>query len=240
VHGIDGLVVVTDFADERILDVIHEIRGENPEYTVMKAMLSEGSTFIDVGANFGTFSLLASRLVGPKGQVIAIEPQLRLVQFIRESIGLSGITNCVVKQAAVSRETGTREFHIPAGDSGRAGFFASFSARREHESSRVPVESLTSLIGSPRGSVVLKIDVEGSEMRVLDGANEFLRINHPAIIIELNPWSAAAAKTSTREIVDRLLGLGYRTFYDVSRFPNEIQPELIPRDRQLNIVATAQ
>ena len=63
IRGIDGLTVVTDFADERILEVIHEIRGENPEYRVMRSLLSPGGTFVDVGANFGTFSLLASRQV---------------------------------------------------------------------------------------------------------------------------------------------------------------------------------
>src|SRR5690349_9738865 len=42
IHGIDGLVVFADFDDERILDVIHEIRGENPEYRVMSEMLKPG------------------------------------------------------------------------------------------------------------------------------------------------------------------------------------------------------
>lgn len=237
VRGIDGLVVVTDFADERVLDVIHEVRGENPEYLVMKALLIEGSAFVDVGANFGTFSLLASRLVGKSGQVIAIEPQLRLVQFLRESIGLSGITNCVVKQSAVSREKGTREFFIPADDSGRAGFFESFSGLEKHDSTRVPVDTLGSLVGEISSSLVVKIDVEGSEMRVLDGANEFIRTHRPAMIIELNPLSAAASGASSIEIVDRLVQLGYDWFSTAESFPAVVSSESLPLERQFNLVA---
>lgn len=237
VHGIDGLVVVTDFADERVLEVIHEIRGENPEYRVMKALLTEGSTFIDVGANFGTFSLLASRLIGTKGRVIAIEPQPRLVQLIKESIGLSGATNCIVKQSAVSRESGTREFMIPVGDSGRAGFFKSFSGQRAHETTHVPVDRLARVVGQVSAPVVLKIDVEGSEMRVLDGANEFIRAHRPAIIVEINPESAAAAGTSTIEIVDRLDRLGYEFFSTTESFPANVRRDSLPLRRQFNLVA---
>ena len=237
VRGINGLLVVTDFADERVLDVIHEIRGENAEYIVMKALLTEGSTFVDVGANFGTFSLLASQLVGKNGRVIAIEPQLRLVQFIRESIGLSGITNCVVLQSAVSREKGTREFFIPAGDSGRAGFFKSFSGQHQHESTRVPVDTLASLVGDISGSIVVKIDVEGSEMRVLDGANEFIREHRPKIIIEINPSSAAASGVSPVEIVNRLAMLGYDSFSTAESFPAAVPRDSLPLTRQFNLVS---
>ena len=238
VRGIDGLVVVTDFADERILEVIHEIRGENPEYLVMKALLTEGSTFVDVGANFGTFSLLASRLVGKKGRVIAIEPQLRLVQFIKESIGLSGVTNCLVKQSAVSRDKGEEEFLIPVEDSGRAGFFESFSGQVEHAKIRVPVDTLGSLVGEVRGNVIVKIDVEGSEMRVLDGANEFIRAHCPAIMIEINPASAAAAGVSPIEIVGRLAQVGYDSFSTVESFPAVLSRDSLPLMRQFNLVAT--
>jgi hypothetical protein len=114
IRGIDGLTVVTDFADERILEVIHEIRGENPEYRVMQSLLSPGATFVDVGANFGTFSLLGSRLVGVSGKVIAIEAQARLTAMIAESVASSGVTNCEIVNAAAGRTKGPRPFSCPA------------------------------------------------------------------------------------------------------------------------------
>ena len=237
IRGIDGLKVVADFADERILEVIHEIRGENPEYRVMKSLLPPGGTFIDVGANFGTFSLLASRLVGASGHVIAIEPQARLSSMIRKSAELSGVTNCEVMQVACGRDKATLELLVPSDDSGRAGFYSGFSGRMKHATEKVDVIPLDSL--DLENVSMIKIDVEGSEMDVLDGAVATLQRRKPALMIELNPWSAAAAGKSPRDVVDRLASLGYTSLSIVDRYPEVIHSWELPLDRQLNVVATA-
>jgi FkbM family methyltransferase len=235
IRGIDGLTVVADFADERILEVIHEIRGENPEYRVLKSLLSAGGTFIDVGANFGTFSLLASRMVGANGRVIAIEPQTRLVAMIRESASLSGVNNCEVMQLALGNEQKTLDLIVPSDDSGRAGFYQGFSGRHKHNTERVNVVTLDSL---DLGSVsLIKIDVEGSELSVIVGAADTIDRLHPPILIELNPWSARAANTSTDSIVEQLVSLGYNQFGLADSYPVTVDAGGIPRDRQINLIA---
>jgi FkbM family methyltransferase len=241
IKGIDGLTVVTDFADERVLEVIHEIRGENSEYGVMKGLLSGGDTFVDVGANFGTFSLLASRIVGQSGRVFAIEPQPGLGVFVRESLELSRVSNCELIPAACGSKVTGSKLLVPDGDSGRAGFFPAFSAQKPHKAVDVPVHTLDSLLadGQCPGRMVLKIDVEGSEIDVLDGAVETIRTRRPAIMIELNPWSARAAGKGAREVVERLEASGYTKFATAVSYPNMIQVKDLPLDRQLNLVALA-
>jgi FkbM family methyltransferase len=226
-------------ADERALDMIHEIRGENPEYKVMTSLLAEGDTFVDVGANFGTFSLLAARIVGRSGKVIAIEPQPALTRLISESMRLSAVANCEVLQNACGLSSGTSEILIPENDSGRAGLFPAFSARTGHDTLAVEVLSLDDILTSINhpGKTLIKIDVEGSELDVIGGAQRFLAERRPAILIELNPWSAAAAGTSTGQIVATLQGLGYTTFADAASFPATLQVSAIPADRQINLVA---
>jgi FkbM family methyltransferase len=240
IHGIDGLVVVTDFADERVLEVIHEIRGENPEHRVMKALLKEGATFIDVGANFGTFSLLASRLVGPSGRVIAVEPQARLVSMIEESLRRSDVANCEIHAVACGSVVGEHNLLVPENDSGRAGFLAGFSGRSAHDSHPVRTTTLDRLLEntSVSDTVMIKIDVEGSEMDVLDGGQRFIRDRMPAIMIELNPWSAAAAARNPREIVDRLVSFGYSSFSSAEDYPKTADWHETPLTRQMNLVAT--
>ena len=214
ISGIDGLQVFADFNDERILDVIHEIRGENPEYRVMSALLSPGDTFVDVGANFGTFSLLASRLVDIGGTVIAIEPQPRLAALIVRSLSASGVQNCEVIRSACGTDTGKVALHVPSDDSGRAGLFEAFSGRLDHETISVPVAPLDRIIdrASVTGRLMIKIDAEGSEFSVLEGGRRLIESTRPPLLIELNPWTAEAAGRSTCELMQLLQSLGYHRF----------------------------
>ena len=173
----------------------------------MAALLKKGATFIDVGANFGTFSLLASRLVGPSGKVMAIEPQARLASMIEESLRQSDVSNCEIDAVACGSVVGEQNLLVPRNDSGRAGFLAGFSGRTAHDSYPVPLTTLDRLLAnSPASdSTMIKIDVEGSEMDVLDGGERFIRERMPAIMIELNPWSAAAAARGQGAGVDYAL-----------------------------------
>ena len=239
VQGIDDLVVLADFSDERILDVVHEIRGENPEYAMMKQTLSAGDTFIDVGANYGTFSLLASRLVGSSGQVLAIEPQSRLVEMLSESLRLSGVDNCVVMPVACGSKCETMSLFIPHHDAGRAGFFSGFSGRARHDSLDVTVMPLDDLLPSIERShrVLIKIDVEGSEFDVLEGARRIIAASRPAIMVELNPWSASSAGRRPRDLLDLLTGLGYRSFATSQSFPATVDVLQIDLSKQTNLLA---
>jgi hypothetical protein len=85
--------------------------------------------------------------------------------------------------------------------------------------------------------VMVKIDVEGSEMDVIDGAPRTIAELRPAMMIELNPWSAAAAGRSTSEIIDRLVSFGYGSFSTADAFPQTFDASHLPTDRQINLIA---
>lgn len=240
VRGIDGLIVLTDFADERVLEVIHEIRGENPEYRVMQALLRGGDTFVDAGANYGTFSLLASRLVGSDGRVIAVEPQPALCAGIAESLRLSNAGNVTVMQTALGAAPGSATLLVPADDTGRSGLFPAFSGKGRHDSVSVGVVTLDSIFAgqTSNGRLFIKIDVEGSELRVLAGAKQIISAHKPVIMVELNPWSARAADGSTSALIDMLANLGYRSFSTTTLFPKQLQKSDIPLEGQHNLLAT--
>src|SRR5258706_5352934 len=69
---------------------------------VIKSHLHSGQTFIDVGANEGFYTVIASRLVGPQGRVVAIEPQNRLIPIIKENAKLNDCQNVTIIAAALS------------------------------------------------------------------------------------------------------------------------------------------
>lgn len=232
--------LVVDFADERILEVIHEIRGENPECRALSRALSAGDSFIDVGANYGSLSILAARAVGVSGMVIAVEPQQRLAGLLSQSVRLSGIDNCLVRAVACGATHGYSELLVPDHDSGRAGLFPAFSGRLPHSSVRVPVVTLDALASDAQlpGRLVVKIDVEGNEMAVLDGAVGLISSRKPTLMIELNPWSAAAAGGTVSDLLSRVESFGYSSYATPESYPEPVDRASIDLRRQSNIIVT--
>jgi len=144
--------------------------------------VSPGAVVYDVGANVGIYSLLVSLLAGPSGMVYAFEPLERNLLYLRRHLTLNKIQNCVVLEAAVCNREGTRSFSA-----------ASWSSSMAHLSAdgeiSVPTTSLDSCIYGERRfrpPDILKIDVEGAEMEVLEGATRALTEFHPAIFLEIH------------------------------------------------------
>ncbi|MGC1186310.1 MAG: FkbM family methyltransferase [Candidatus Acidiferrales bacterium] len=150
--------------------------------------LRPGMTFWDLGANQGIYSLVAAKLVGPTGKVLAFEPDPELVERLTEHAVANRCSNIRVIQAAVGSVDGSVSFDR-GGDSGDFG-----------QGKMVPHEE-----SSPRSSVVavrcmtldalsqhepppnfIKCDVEGAEIEVFHSARELLRIQSPYIECEVH------------------------------------------------------
>jgi hypothetical protein len=99
-----------------------------------------------------------------------------------------------------------------------------------------PLDEILSGI-TPGMGLMLKIDVEGSELDVIEGAAETIARHRPSIMIELNPLSASAAGSDTKKIVARLVELGYSSFSTPETFPVTSDASRVGFDRQLNLIA---
>ena len=124
-----------------------------------------GDIFVDVGAHVGTWAVRATRTFR---QVIAIEPHPVFNRILRTTIAMNGLRNIVVVSAILSDESNETR---PSAVNGRG---------KREESQNVPVRTLDSFGLKP---TLIKIDTEGNELRVLQGASETLRKN-PMIVIE--------------------------------------------------------
>lgn len=146
--------------------------------------LKAGMTVIDAGAHVGQYTLLASEAVGPAGRVIAFEPHPLLRQVLHRNVGRAGCTNVTVSPAALGRAAGTGSLVLyPPGNFGGSSLRPD-SATAHYP--RAPVEVATldealSLLGAPAVDLV-KIDVEGAELDVIDGARRTLADN-PGIVL---------------------------------------------------------
>lgn len=168
--------------------------------------VTQGARVWDVGANVGLFTFSAAGLAGPTGEVVAIEADAWLAHQLRRAAAKNrgrGAPVHVVSIAASDRP-GVAEFVIAktarATNYLKAGGGSSTTGgvRSTIEVATMPLDSLLSNFGKPD---VVKIDVEGAELLVLDGAKEVLA-SKPVLMVESFPSLAL-------RLHERLLGFGY-------------------------------
>jgi FkbM family methyltransferase len=219
---IGAMTVFLDLHDPRFLQVPNEL-AELPR--VLRHFLQPGDTFIDVGANHGSFSNVASGLVGNRGLVIAIEPQPRLAGLLRRSLA-QGPARFEVHQIACGDRSEEVKFYIPRATSGSAGRFSRFSAISSHRTIHVAMRPMDEVIDWRRlpGRTFVKLDVEGSELAFLSGARHMIGATAPALLIEINPVAKSAAGSSKAKIISALIELGYDRF---------VTPQELERQRPL-------
>jgi FkbM family methyltransferase len=219
---VDGIAYHVDLLDPRLPLVLGEIAGSDSQ-TALLRMLRAGDTFLDVGANHGIFALKAAKRVMPRGRVFAFEPQPRLAELIRRSSASLG-PRFTVHQLALSDREGEQELHVPREGSGAASLF-------EEDGTALPVQTArldVVLQHDLPGQVVIKLDVEGSELPFLEGAVATIRRYRPTIMFEFSPHTLESAGYEPVELINRLRGLGYRVT-EIDRTPMRE----LSRDRDL-------
>jgi FkbM family methyltransferase len=218
---VEGFTIHVDPYADRLFFAFEELLDGGDERRIMQFSLSAGDTFLDVGANHGTYSLLARRLVGPHGAVLAFEPQPHLAKLLRLSFESNRFDNCSVHEVALADREGATQFYIPA-HSGLAGIHKKFSGKGRSRELEVRMSRFDDLIDwrTLPGRIFLKLDIEGSELPFLRGAAEMIRSRKPLLLMEINPASAEAAGYTVPDIIRQLAAFGYTRFAEIDRFPN--------------------
>jgi FkbM family methyltransferase len=213
----EAYTVYLNLRDARMLNVPNELLSEGPELTILKSCLIEGDTFVDLGANHGTYSIIAAKQVGPSGLVIAIEPQPNLAVLVEKSLRANATCRFEVHAVACGDHNDEVEFFIPESHSGFASIFPEFSARAAHLKLTVQLRKFDDAFAWQEfpGKIVLKVDIEGSELSFLRGATAMLRARKPDILLEVNPSSASASGNSVGAIVGLLREVGYSRFTEM-------------------------
>jgi FkbM family methyltransferase len=166
--------------------------------SLLKGLMRKGDVFVDVGANEGYYSVLAS-LASEGGRVFALEPQSRLVPVIEENLRLNGCGNATVSHMALSDCAGEGTLHLQAStNTGSSGFFNPRSRGTGTESvATMPMDDYfaTHQIGPVR---LMKVDCEGAEKLVMAGGRETLRSR----CVEILAWEYHPGIVSEEEIAE--------------------------------------
>ncbi|HJZ98590.1 MAG TPA: FkbM family methyltransferase [Candidatus Solibacter sp.] len=187
---------------------------EPNEFALLDRLLKPGMTFIDAGANEGYYTVFAAKRVGSAGIVWAFEPSSRELERLRENLRINQI-EAKVFPCALADAGGTADLAI--GESEHAGQntlgrFAYPIAQARTEP--VELRRLDDLVAefSPARIDILKIDVEGAEWRVLNGARETLRKCSPVILFEMSEDSLKSQGSSREQVLELIRDAGYRLY----------------------------
>lgn len=162
------------------------------------SLVKAGSVVWDVGANAGFYTILAARLAGESGRVVAFEPLPENLQFLRRHVVLNHLVNVDVLGLAVGERNGRATFKPGSNRS---------TGSLEAGTDGIPVEvaSLDALVAEGRipSPHLIKIDIEGGETDALRGASRVLTSSKPVILV------ATHGQTRHQECVAHLRSLGY-------------------------------
>lgn len=213
--------------------------NELPVQEALRDLLSPGDTFFDVGSNIGFFALIGARQVGPAGRVHAFEPVPEIAACARRNAERNDFDTITVHTLAVADvPSGHAELFLAVNPGGAT---LSTTDVPNDLSGRLPVPATTldQLVTDGDCPVpdVVKIDVEGAEMRVLDGMARLLAGRRPAVVCELDAPDAGALTAKVEawrtrmasvdydviELPDSYAGSGWHVYHAVAR-PRTSEP----------------
>lgn len=180
----------------------------------LRRSLRPGDGFIDVGANVGYFTLLASRLIAPSGTVVAVEPAPDCAAGLRANIALNGVRNVRVVEAAITSKPGS--VYLRLGSERNSGV-ARLTSHEHATGVIVDGRSFAQLIriGELEAARFVKIDVEGAERDVIESVLPTLSRSRDdlELMVELD--------AGTAEVVDMMRAEGFHPYCVANRYSPE-------------------
>ena len=166
-----------------------------------------GQTFYDVGANVGFYTLIASRVLGPAGHVVAFEPLPRNLAFLQQHVSLNQLANVRVLDLAASDCEGVTQFAV-SDDPKLSKITAAGDIT-------VRTTSLDRLMAELPLPDLIEMDIEGAEYAALRGAEQTLRKSSPVIFLSTHgPEVHRACCELLRSLGYRLHAIGPRSIED--------------------------
>lgn len=181
-----------------------------PELVYLEKLLSPGKVFVDAGANFGIYTVMASKAVGEMGRVISFEPSSRAFPVLRRNIAINGFKNVLAFPVALADKAGKALlYHHSAVGSDALAKDSTFGPNAYAQN--IETESLDNVVRqtSVKKVDVIKMDVQGAEELVLRGAMDILISMRPVIMFEYHAQGALSLGLEPNGTWDLLDGLGY-------------------------------
>ena len=185
---------------------------EDYEINVVSEVLKEGDVFVDVGANFGLYSLWSSKIVGDSGRIFSFEPfEINLIS-LNKNIELNSLSNIIVIDKAVTDKISDIRLFFNERDQ-NLGMVSTFNFDNGI-STKVQTISLDNFFSENEISSIkfIKIDIEGGEYLALLGMSETLRKYRPIVQIEIDDSILENTPYNKEDIFNYFKSIEYEVF----------------------------
>jgi len=170
-----------------------------------------GDVVVDIGANVGYYTLIASRLVGDEGRVYAFEPDPVAFSFLEKNVALNGSTNVVLEQKAASNEPGSLRLYLSEENKGDHRIFETEEKRKSVEIEAVALDDYFE--GRESRIDFVKIDTQGAEAVIVDGMDRIIAGNQSIeVIIEFWPKALSQFGRDSDALLTKLDRAGFHFF----------------------------
>lgn len=231
---IDGHLMYLDPLDSLRLS----INGIYEEFATMivKKIIKKGDVVIDLGANIGYYTLIFARIVGENGKAYAFEPEPLNVSLLKKNVEVNGYENVIIVNKAISNKTEKIKLYID--DENQGGHTLSATNTK---SKSIQIETVTLDNYFKKGSnkiKFIKMDIEGSEARAIDGMQCMLKNNNELqMMTEFNPYLLNKSGTDPEKYLYSLMKFDYKIF-EIDRKKRKVLrveiPQLLSKYTQQN------
>lgn len=184
---------------------------------VVMKNLREGMVCLDVGSNLGYYATLESKIVGKTGRVIAIEPSPVSFKYLEHNLALQNQSNYEAFNFACGKEDREVRFLITGKSNLNRVLKEGEKTSSDMNVVKVPVKKLDTFLKEKllKKLDFLRMDVEGYEMQILEGAKESIGKFKPMIQIEVHLHKLG--KNNTKKLLDGFKTHGYQNTYFITR-----------------------
>lgn len=202
----------------------HERRTEN----ILYRLITPGAVFIDVGANMGTYTLLASKRVGRTGKVVSLEPIPELFGQMAKSVRMNRLENvALLNNAAWDHRCMVQMTSPGKNDAGCFAVGTSGLSESMRSVSAIPLDDLLDTLTTDKVDIV-KMDIEGAELPALRGAGKLLSLHRPILVLEIDSALTTNFEYKPEDLQTYLRTVGYGLCYRMGEGKFYLDKGLLP------------
>jgi FkbM family methyltransferase len=176
---------------------------------VAKMYIKEGTTVLDVGANFGQMSIVFSKLAGSAGKVYSFEAEPTINEILKKNIAVNNCSNVEIISGAVYNENG-KKIVFPEPDFKRFDSYGSYGVDPNAHSGRTVETLMIDSLDIKTPVSFMKVDIQGSDLFALQGAVKTIQYHQMPVLFEFEEQFQQEFKTSFNDYAEFVRSVNYR------------------------------